>query len=66
MKVAQVKGKDHPDYDPKVYYGDLVWTRVISRNQVGEEVVETFLFGQDIAADKKATKFKVKDRSKFG
>ena len=49
-----------------VFYGDLVWTRVISRTQVGEEVVETFPFGVDIAADKKTTKFKVKARSKFG
>ena len=43
-----------------------MWTRVISRAEVGAEVVETFLFGPDIAADKKTTKFKVKDRSFLG
>ena len=43
-----------------------MWTRVISRTQVGEELVETFSFGPDISADKKTTKFKVKDRSVLG
>ena len=66
MKAAQARGKGDPDYDPMVFYGDLVWTRVISRTQVGEEVVETFPFGVDIAADKKTTKFKVKARSMLG
>ena len=66
MKAAQALGKGHPEYDPKIYYGDLVWTRVISRTRVGEELVETFPFGQDIAADKKTTKLKVKDRSILG
>ena len=26
MKAAQKAGKQSPDYDPVVYYGDLLWT----------------------------------------
>ena len=66
MKAAQALGKGHPDYDPTVYYGDLLWTQVIARGQMGADVVVTFPFGSDIAADRKVTKFKVKGKSKFG
>ena len=31
-KAAQALGKEHPDYNPISYYGDLLWTRVIARS----------------------------------
>ena len=65
-KAAQALGKEHPDYNPIVYYGDLLWTRLMARSLGVENPPQTFLLGPDIAQDKKKTKFKVKDRVKLG
>ena len=45
------QGKCHPDYDPVAYYGDLLWTRVKSRQQLGTKRVVTFPIGVDVARD---------------
>ena len=66
MKAAQQRGKDHPDYDPVVYYGDLLWTRVMSRTEIDAKLVETFDLGPDIDEDREEVKHAVSDLALFG
>jgi hypothetical protein len=66
MKVAQQRGKDHPDYDARVYYGDLLWTRVIPRAPVGVSVFETYEIGPDIQSDRQKVKSKVRGKKNLG
>ena len=66
MKAAQQRGKDHPDYDPVVYYGDLLWTRVMSRAEIDARLVETFDLGPDVYEDRQEVKHAVAGRALFG
>ena len=66
MKAAQQRGKDHPDYDPVVYYGDLLWTRVMSRSVIEARVVETFDLGPDVAEDRQEVKHAVSGMALHG
>ena len=58
-KKAEKLGKNHPDYDPKVFYGELEWTRIKSREQFGVSKIITFRIGPDIAQNMAKTEYKV-------
>lgn len=59
MKAARTLGKNNPDYDPLVYYGDSLWTRVKSRAQLEVKRIVTFDLGPDIKEDFVEVKHKV-------
>jgi hypothetical protein len=54
-------GKEHPDYDPITFYGDLLWTRVKARSQFDVKRIVTFELGPDIDDDSKEVKHTVKN-----
>ena len=60
MKVAQKKGKEDPDYDPVLFYGNLLWTRVKARKQFNAQRIVTFPLGPDIEKDIPETRHRVK------
>ena len=58
-KLAQNLGKDHEDYDPVKYYGELEWTRVKARSQFTAQRIVTFLIGPDLDEDMQETLHRV-------
>ena len=62
VKEQKLIGKTHIDYDPKIFYGNLLWTRVKSRAQLKARRIITFELGSDIAFDREKTHHALKNQ----
>ena len=66
LKAAQQRGKLDQDYDARVYYGDLLWTRVRTRADLDDKDIATYNFGEDLEEDRQEVRHAVTDKALWG